>query len=135
MSVTISPKRRVAIVEDDESLRLALVGLMKCVGYTASGYASAEQFLENDAATASDCIITDIQMPGLSGIELTERLRAGGHFVPVIMITARADPGIERKALASGAACFLKKPFEMDELIACVEDALSSDGAAQPDSR
>lgn len=116
---------RVSIVEDDESLRLALVGLIKCVGYAAQGYASAEAFLDNGGAAASDCIITDINMPGLSGIELAERLRGGGRDVPVIMITARADPGLEAKALAGGAFCFLKKPFEMDRLIASVEDALS----------
>lgn len=125
---------RISIVEDDESLRLALVGLMKCVGYSASGYESAEHFLANGAASASDCIITDIHMPGLSGIELTERLRAGRHQVPVIMITARSEPGLEQKALAGGATCFLRKPFEMDELIACVEAALSRAGAHERDS-
>lgn len=98
---------------------------MRCVGYSASGYESAEQFFESGAASTSDCIITDVHMPGLSGIELTERLRAAGQRVPVIMITARTEAGIEQKALASGAACFLRKPFEMDELIACIEDALS----------
>ena len=122
-------KRRISIVEDDESLRLALVGLMKSIGYSASGYESAEQFLENGAASASDLIITDIHMPGLSGIELTERLRAGGHQVPVIMITARSEGGIEQKALASGAACFLRKPFNTNELIHCIEEALSPGGA------
>ena len=132
---SVSSERTISIVEDDESLRLALVGLMKCVGYSASGYESAERFLANGAASASDCIITDIHMPGLSGIELTERLRADGHDVPVIMISARSDPGIEQKAMASGAACFLKKPFEMDELIACVEDALSPGRAPERDSR
>lgn len=128
-------ERRISIIEDDESLRLALVGLMKCVGYSASGYESAEQFLENGAGSTSDCVITDIHLPGLSGIELTERLRAGGRQVPVIAITARSDPALEQKAMASGAACFLKKPFEMDELIACVEAALSSNGALEADSR
>lgn len=128
-------EQRISIVEDDESLRLALIGLMKCVGYSASGYESAEQFLENGGASASDCVITDINMPGLSGIELTERLRAEGHQMPVIMITARSEPGIEQKALASGATCFLKKPFEMDELIACLQDALSPGRAPERDSR
>lgn len=121
----MASKGLISIVEDDESLRLALEGMMRCVGYSASGYRSAEQFLDDDAASASDCIITDIQMPGLSGIELTQRLRAQGRSVPVIMITARTEAGIEQKALASGAACFLRKPFEMDALIACIEDALS----------
>lgn len=117
------PQRRISIIEDDDSLRLALLGLMKCVGYSASGYASADLFLANGAAVASDCIITDIHMPGLSGLELVRRLRADGLPIPVIMITARSEPGIEQQALASGAFCFLRKPFEMDELIACIEAA------------
>jgi len=121
----VSPDRRISIIEDDDSLRLALVGLMKCVGHQAKGYESAEQFLENGAASASDCIVTDINLPGLSGLELTGRLRAAGHGVPVIAVTARSDPGLEQKALASGAHCFLRKPFEMDQLLACIEDALS----------
>lgn len=128
-------ERSIAIVEDDDSLRLALIGLMKCVGHRASGYGSAEALLENGAALASDCIITDIHLPGLSGIELTERLRAAGHRMPVIAITARSDPALEQRALASGATCFLKKPFEMDQLIACIEDALSSGGAEERDTR
>lgn len=130
----MQPERRISIVEDDDSLRLALIGLIKSLGYSASGYDSAEQFLNNGAASASDCVITDIHMPGLSGIEMTERLRAEGHAMPIIMITARSDPGIEAKALASGATCFLKKPFEMERLIGCLDDALSPDGAHGHDS-
>ena len=70
------------------------------------------------------CIITDIQMPGMSGIELKQHLTASQCPVPVIMITARHDPGLEEKAIASGAACFLRKPFEADALIRCLESAL-----------
>ena len=118
--------RRISIVEDDESLRLALVGLIRCVGHSAEGYGSAEAFLANGAPASSHCVITDINMPGLSGIDLGKRLRADGNEVPVIMITARADPGLEEKAMAAGAFCFLRKPFEMDRLIACVEEALAA---------
>jgi FixJ family two-component response regulator len=130
----VAPERRISIVEDDDSLRLALVGLIRSIGHSARGYESAEHFLANGAAAASDCVITDIHMPGLSGIEMTERLRAGGHHMPVIMITARSDPGIEERAMASGAACFLRKPFEMEQLLGCLDDALSQDGARAHDS-
>ena len=126
MGHSVASNYRIAIVEDDESLRLALVSLMRCVGHEATSFESAEQFLAADGASDSDCVITDINLQGLSGIELTERLRAAGHNVPVIAMTARSDAGLEQKALASGADCFLKKPFEMDQLVACIDSVLST---------
>ena len=81
----------------------------------------------SEAGSSQDfaCIITDIQMPGMSGVELKEHLAASQNPVPVIMITARHDPGLEDKAIASGAACFLRKPFDADALIRCLERALT----------
>ena len=114
----------ISIIDDDDSLRTALVGLVRSLGYRASGFANAEDFLAGDGATASAAIVTDIQMPGLSGIELKERLKAYGNAAPVIMITARSEPGLEERALASGALCVLKKPFAAEALIRCLERAL-----------
>ena len=114
----------ISIIDDDESLRIALVGLIRSSGYNASGFASAEEFLQSGAASSSACVITDIQMPGMSGIDLKIELAACQCPVPVIMITARSEPGLEEKARASGAACFLKKPFDAGELIACIERAV-----------
>lgn len=119
------PESRVSIVEDDESLRVALVGLLRSVGYRAEGFESAEQFLAQ-GAVATDCIVTDIQMPGLGGIEMTARLRGAGSTVPVVMITARTEPTLDEKARASGAICLLRKPFEANELIEHVEKAIET---------
>jgi len=121
----VDAEKLVSIVEDDESLREALVGLLRSLGYAARGFASAEDFLSvRDGRCA--CIITDIRMPGISGIEMTERLRAMGYSAPVIMITARAEPRLEQQALACGAMCVLRKPFEADALVDCLERALAA---------
>ena len=97
------------------------MALVRSAGYDAHGFASAEEFLGSGTVESFACIITDIQMPGMSGIELKEHLAASQCPVPVIMITARHDPGLEEKAIASGAACFLRKPFDADALIRCLE--------------
>jgi FixJ family two-component response regulator len=114
----------VAIIDDDASLRLALVGLVRSVGYDGSGFASAEDFLGSKPAKPFSCIITDIQMPGMSGIDLKLHLAAAQCQIPVIMITARPDLSLEEKALAAGAVAFLRKPFEASVLIDSVEKAL-----------
>lgn len=113
---------RVAIIDDDDSLRVALVGLVRSFGYQSEGFSSAEAFLA--APPASDCIVTDIHMGGLTGIELKDELVRRGVDTPVIMITARDDAGLEQKARASGAVCFMRKPFEASDLITCIEKAL-----------
>jgi FixJ family two-component response regulator len=106
-------------------MRSAIVALVRSAGYEAQGFASAEDFLGSGTVESFACIITDIQMPGMSGIELKEHLTACQCPVPVIMITARHDLGLEQRAMASGAACFLRKPFEADALIRCLEGALN----------
>jgi FixJ family two-component response regulator len=120
---------RVCIVEDDESLRVALVSLLRSLDYQAEGFGSAEQYLARSASEPHACLITDIHLPELSGIELVQRLRRGGNQVAVIMITARSEPMLEEQAMATGASCLLKKPFEADALIACLERVLKTDRA------
>lgn len=116
----------VSIIDDDESLRLALVGLVRSLGFEARGFESAEDFLRSDNLEAYACVVTDIQMPGMSGIDLKLHLVQQGISLPVIMITARPDPSLEEKARAAGAACFLRKPFEASALIACLDGAVGS---------
>jgi FixJ family two-component response regulator len=116
----------IAIVEDDESLRESLVGLVRSLGYRASSFASADLFLAAGEEAACDCIITDIQMPGTSGIELKQRLVAEGCDAPVIMITARTETALHDRARASGAVCLLQKPFAAEALISCLETALAA---------
>ncbi len=116
----------IAIIDDDESALIGLVTLVRSAGYAAQGFASAEEFLGlgHDASQSFVCVITDIQMSGLGGIELKQHLSAESCPLPVIMITARDEAGIEESARAAGAACFLRKPVDAAILIRCLERAL-----------
>ena len=115
----------IAVVEDDESLRESVVGLVS-LGYRTSAWESADAFLAAGQAAACDCIITDIQMPGASGIDLKLALTEAGCAVPVIMVTARTEAALHDRARASGAVCLLKKPFAAEALIECLESALAA---------
>src|ERR1700756_3695796 len=97
----------ISIVDDDASMRDALVGLLRSLGYDARGFASGEDFLACSDLEQFACVITDIQMPGMSGFELKRRLDERHDSPPVIMIPARSDPGLKEKAISSGALCFL----------------------------
>jgi FixJ family two-component response regulator len=116
----------IAIIDDDESARIGLVTLVRAAGYAAQGFASAEEFLGLGPRSLRGfaCVITDIQMPGLSGIDLKQHLSAELCPLPVIMITARSEAGLEERALAAGAACFLRKPFDAAAIVRCLERAL-----------
>ena len=113
-----------AVIDDDEPFRMALVDSLDSLGYDARGFASAEEFVANDWKSRCDCVITDIHMPGMSGFDLKRLLTLQDANVPVIMITARADPGLEARAAAAGVVCLLRKPFESTALIDCLDKAL-----------
>lgn len=121
----------VAIVDDDASLRAALTGFLRSFGYNASGFASVEAFVLAPEYRSAACIVTDIQLPGKSGIDLKRHLGLTRPDVPVIMITARSEPALLASARGSGAWCLLQKPFAGDVLVRCIEAAL--DGRACPD--
>ena len=112
----------ITVIDDDDSFRAALVEVLHSLGYEVRGFASADEFVA--AGLACDCVITDIHMPGMSGLDLTRLLSDSGSRVPVIMITARTEPDLEAKVAASGAICLLRKPFETDALRACLKKAL-----------
>jgi FixJ family two-component response regulator len=120
----VSRELLVAVIDDDEPFRAALVESLCSLGYGARGFASADEFVAENGESSSDCIITDIHMPGMNGFDLTRLLASRGSKVPVIMITARADPGLEAQAATGGAICLLKKPFETSALIDCLNRAL-----------
>jgi len=121
----VQSKDLISIVEDDASVRQALEGFVRSLDYGVRGFASAEDYLAvRDGRCA--CVITDIQLPGIDGLELISQLRTLGYRVPVIVITARATPAIESAAYAGGAFCFLAKPFDMPVLIDCLERALAA---------
>lgn len=121
----VSSSPLIAVIEDDAPLRHALTGLLRSHDRRVEGYATAEAFLAANRDVRFDCIVTDIQMPGLSGIELRHMLAAAGVAVPVIMITARPEPLLYARATDSGAFCILHKPFEAKELIACLDRAFA----------
>jgi FixJ family two-component response regulator len=114
----------IAVIDDDESFRVALVESLSSLGYGADGYASAEDYVRAIGDTSFNCIVTDIHMPGMSGLDLMKYLAARGSTAPVVLITARSDSNLEAKAIVAGAACLLRKPFEIDDLINCIEGAL-----------
>ena len=121
---SVSTERLIAVVDDDDSFRVALVESLFSLGYDARGFASAEEFLAVDGPEPYGCIITDIHMSGMSGFDLKQRLLARDSILPVIMITADAEPELEARAAAVGAVDLLRKPFEAETLTACLERAL-----------
>jgi FixJ family two-component response regulator len=112
----------ISVVDDDAAVRDMLVSLS--LGYDAHAFASAEEFLASDDFGRFACMITDIHMPGMNGFELKERLDERSDSFPVIMITARTEPDLEEKANSCDALCFLRKPFEVEALVGCIEKAL-----------
>jgi FixJ family two-component response regulator len=114
----------ISVIDDDESFRQALVGSLGSLGYGTQGFASAEEFIAGGGEGSFDCIITDLHMRGMSGLDLIRQLAAQGSKLPIIMVTGRPEPGLEAKAAAAGAICLLRKPFETDALIDCLERAL-----------
>jgi FixJ family two-component response regulator len=121
-----SKAKTVAIVEDDDSVRNALQGVMKAVGLRAQAFASAEEFLKSGELQHTACLIADIRLPGISGLELQQRLNAEQVTIPVMLITAHGDDAVRTQALRAGAILFLTKPFDDDVLIESVRAALDS---------
>jgi FixJ family two-component response regulator len=124
--VTQTKAKIVAIVDDDESVRSALQGLMKVVGFPARSFASAEEFLKSGQQHLTACLIADIRMPGMSGLELQAKLNAEHCRIPTIFITAHGDAKMKMQALRAGAVEFLAKPFDDEALLESVRAALES---------
>lgn len=113
----MSTEPLVAVIDDDDPFRTALVESLCSFGYRVRGFASAEEFIAANLEPSCNCIITDIHMPGMNGLDLKRHLAARSSKVPVIMITARAEERLEARVAACGAVCLLRKPFESDDLI------------------
>jgi FixJ family two-component response regulator len=116
----------IAIVDDDESFRHATISFIRSLGYSAAAFPSADAFLNANVVNNTDCLITDVQMPGMSGIELQSHLIAQGHRVPVIFVTAFPETQARSRALRAGAIGFLGKPFGDENLISCLNKALAA---------
>ena len=116
----------ISIVDDDESVRDGLDSLLKSIGYRTEVFASALEFLRLGYHKDAKCLILDVRMPGLSGLELQRQLVASGSSIPVIFITAHGDEAARAQALAAGALAFLRKPFTEEALLNAVQAALLS---------
>jgi FixJ family two-component response regulator len=114
----------IAVIDDDESFRIAFVESLYSFGYGAQGFASAEEFIGWEADTSCDCVVTDIHMPGMGGLELARLLLSRPRRLPVVLVTARSDSQIDAHAAATRAICLLRKPFKTDALIDCLDKAL-----------
>ena len=118
-------KPLISIIDDDESMREAIKGLMRSLGYRVEAVASGQEFLSSRLALRTSCVIADMQMPGMTGLELYQRLSTSGKPIPTILITAYPDDGVRERALSAGVVGYLSKPFEEDDLLVCVRSALT----------
>ena len=114
----------ISIVDDDESVREAIESLMKSVGYIAKVFPSAADFLSSGHLDDTGCLILDVQMPGMTGIELQNRLVASKSRIPIIFISAHSDGEARARALEAGAVGFLQKPFSEDALLSAIKSSL-----------
>jgi two-component system response regulator FixJ len=116
----------VAIVDDDELIRNALRSLMKAAGFPVLAFASGEEFLNSGEQVRTACLIADIRMPGMSGLELQSRLNKNHHRIPIIFVTAHGDEEMRMQALRAGAVKFLTKPLDHGVLLDSVREALDT---------
>jgi len=119
----------ISIIDDDEAVRAATESLVRSLGFGASTFASAEEFLESTSVDETSCLITDVNMPGMNGIELQTYLLAQGHNLPIIFITAFPEERIRRRVHEAGAIAFLSKPFDGCTMLECIDKALGGSGS------
>jgi len=124
MTSSKNSSQLIAIVDDDRSVQSALKDLMESAGLSARCFGSAEEFLESDQRNQAACLVTDIRMPGMSGLDLQAKLKAEGSRVPIIFITAHIDAQMKREAMSAGAVEFLSKPFDGEALLEKTRSAL-----------
>ena len=125
--------RLVSIVDDDESLRRSVKNLLTSVGFRVETFASAEAFLQSAHRTDTRCVVLDLRMPGMSGLDLLVHLGAAGPPIPVVILTAHSDDEARRRTLQAGAVAFLGKPFHGEALLGAVRRALAQNPAKNPE--
>ncbi len=125
-SMAIPHEPKVFVVDDDASVRVALGRLIRSAGLEVETFVSAEDLLETWPSDSAGCLILDVQLPGLSGLELQSKLAASGSTVPIVFITAHDDPDARTQALNGGAAEFLEKPFDDEALITAIHTAIEA---------
>jgi len=115
----------ISVVDDDESIRDSTKTLLRSVGYQVATFASAQLFLDSGAIAETDCVILDVRMPGMDGLELQRRLNASQAGIPIIFVTAHKDANSRWSAIQAGATDFLTKPVEANTLVAAIQTALA----------
>ena len=114
----------VAVIDDDTAVRSGISFLLKSLGYLTTTFESADAFLKSASLPHTSCVISDIKMPGMTGVELQERLISSGYRFPIIFVTAFPEESVKARALSAGAHCFLTKPCDPQSIINCVISAL-----------
>ena len=114
----------IAIVDDDAMICEATKDLVEAFGFNARTFTSAGEFLSSDCVLDASCLIADVQMPGINGLQLHQKLVATGRRIPVIFITAFPDERVRKRALGAGAVCYMSKPFDGESLLSCIRSAL-----------
>jgi FixJ family two-component response regulator len=115
----------ISIVDDDDALRNSLDDLIQSIGFRTQGFASAEAFLSSNQLCDTACLILDVRMPGMNGLDLQRRIIAANWRIPIIFITSHADDVARERALEAGAVAFLYKPFREEELLNAIDAALN----------
>ena len=124
----------ISVVEDDQPFRESMRKLMTVLGYTVEAFSSAAEFLKSPLVTETACLVTDVQMPGMSGVELHRHLVDTGHVIPTILVTAYPDDITRNRALNDGVVCYLSKPVDDEHLERCLRSALESGKPHEEDS-
>jgi FixJ family two-component response regulator len=119
----------IAVIDDDDSVREAMKSLVSLMGYSVVAFASAEAFLNSGNVQTAACVITDVQMPGMSGVELQRQLSSRGHATPIIFVTAYPDESTRASVIRAGAVGYLSKPLRKENLLSCLDRVLDP-GAA-----
>ena len=127
----MSQRRLISIVEDDQPFRDSMKKLVGLLGYSVEAFPSPSSFLASSALTNTACLVADVQMPGMTGVELHRHLVAEGHRIPTILVTAYPDEAVRTRALKDGVVCYLSKPVDDERLERCIRSALEAGAPLQ----
>jgi len=124
----------ISVVEDDRFFRESMRRLMRSLGYSVEAFPTAADFLASTRLAETACLIADVHMPGMTGLELHRRLIEARHAIPTILVTAYPDEDVKARALKDGVVCYLRKPVDQEQLLRCVRAALGSGGGDEENS-
>ena len=127
----MSEQSLISIVDDDQSFRDSMRRLLKSLGYTVAVFPSAAEFLASPKLAATACLVADVHMPAITGVELYGQLIEAGYAIPTILVTAYPDDGVQERMLTLGVECYLRKPFEEAHLISCLRSVFARGKASR----